>query len=120
MTLAGDGPFTDFHNFIISKPNEPATESSSIGWIMIAVLMSLVVVVVAAAGFHYRIKIMYWMTRRRAPGDLIGIADAEQEMGTEQDHNIPMRLIHKRGRRLPLVLEENETAESNESSDNDT
>jgi len=120
VTLAGDGPFTDFHNFIISKPREPPTESSSIGWVMIAVLTSLVIIVAAAAGYHYRIKIMYMLRRRRAPSDLVGITDGEQAMGREQDRNIPMRLIRKRGRRLPLVFEENEMVELNETSDNET
>lgn len=54
VSLAGNGPYTDFHEFRIIKPDT----SISRGWILLGAIVALLLVCIATVSFYYKHKIL--------------------------------------------------------------
>lgn len=67
VSLAGKGPFTDFHQFKIVKPEQP----DSTGWIIFGAVFILILFCVMLVSYYYKHKIALLIRLMRRQNDTI-------------------------------------------------
>lgn len=80
VSLGGNGPFTDFHEFSIIKP----VKTISKGWFLLGAVLSLLMVCVTSVSYYYKHKIVLW----KRQSDTIHLMD---DIAPTDFHEISLR-----------------------------